>query len=420
MLEKPRALARKILIDRQERLDESRVLEARAYIADYWKELIRENTEDKDTLIGLPHPYVIPAKGSKDSTYAFEEQYYWDSYFMALGLTEPKYQPLVEGMLDNLLFLLKRFGLIPNASRMYFTSRSQPPLLTSYIFLVYDRYGKNKAWLADKMGHAQTEYQNVWMNDKHPNWHQVHKGLSRYYDINVLHDLAEAESGWDMTNRFDRKCLDFLPVDLNSLLYKYEADFARVAEILGEEKQKKQWLQKASKRKSAMDKLMWGKLRGFYFDYNFERKEQSGVWSLAAYYTMWAGLATPEQAKRLSDNLFRFRVKGGLTTTTRPIVDFSMFGSTKTQWTYPNGWAPLHYIVIEGLKRYGYDDRAKLLAERWIKTNANWFNKHRQFQEKYNVVQPHRLPLEGVYPNLTGFGWTNGVFEYLCQTYIDT
>ena len=59
----------------------------------------------------------------------------------------------------------------------------------------------------------------------------MHKGLSRYYDINMLHDLAEAESGWDMTTRFNRRCLDYLPVDLNSLLYKYETDFTKAAKL---------------------------------------------------------------------------------------------------------------------------------------------------------------------------------------------
>ena len=68
---------------------------------------------------------------------------------------------------------------------------------------------------------------------KKPNARRVHKDLSRYYDINMLHDLAEAESGWDMTPRFNHKALNYLPVDLNALLYKYEVDFARAAKILG-------------------------------------------------------------------------------------------------------------------------------------------------------------------------------------------
>jgi alpha,alpha-trehalase len=67
----------------------------------------------------------------------------------------------------------------------------------------------------------------------------VYEGLSRYYDVNYLNDLAEAESGWDYTPRFNHKALNYLPVDLNSLLYKYERDFAYVERILENEAEAK-------------------------------------------------------------------------------------------------------------------------------------------------------------------------------------
>jgi len=74
-----------------------------------------------------------------------------------------------------------------------------------------------------------------------------------------------------------------------------------------------------------------------------------------------------------------------------------------TQWAYPNGWAPLHFIVIEGLKNYGYDKQAKELTNKWLKTNLIWFNAHGEFLEKYNIVNPEKPPINGVYPSQTGF-----------------
>jgi alpha,alpha-trehalase len=380
-----------------------------SYIDTYWAQLERRHTKDHGTMVGLPYPYIVPS-ATPESVFQFEEQYYWDSYFMALGLRDKKYQPLVEGMLENLIYLFKRFHLIPNASRMYFTSRSQPPLLTSFIFHIYDTYGKDSEWLEKHIKVAHEEYENVWMNTSHPQWHNVHKGLSRYYDINVLHDLAEAESGWDMTPRFERKCLDFLPVDLNALLYKYETDFARAETILQDPKKVEKWQKQAARRKAAMDKLMWAKIRGFYFDYNFQRQLLGDIWSLAGYYTMWAGMASDEQAKRLVDNLVKFEKAGGLSTTSRPLIDTGvLFGSLKAQWAHPNGWAPLQYIVVEGLQRYGYHDEAKRIAAKWVKCNLDWFDKHGEFMEKYNVVNTRKKPVEGLYPSQTGFGWTNAV-----------
>lgn len=266
---------------------------------------------------------------------------------------------------------------------------------------------------------AQKEYDKVWMNDAHPFWHEVYHGLSRYYDIHVLHDLAEAESGWDMTTRFERKCLDYLPIDLNSMLYKYEVDFAWAAKQAGNEAQASQWKAKAAKRKHEVNKYMWHKRRGFYFDYNYNKEKQGDVWSLAGFFPMWAGLASKEQAADMVKNLSKFEHVGGLATTTRPLIDMSIFGSLKVQWAFPNGWAPLHYIVIEGLKNYGYEKEAEELARKWIQTNLYWFERHGVFLEKYNVVKPHKHPVEGLYPSQTGFGWTNAIFKKLCQDYLN-
>jgi alpha,alpha-trehalase len=403
---------------KQAELDGRHLEKAKAYIDAYWTRLQRYHPNDEGTLIGLPHHYIVPADDPR-AKFRFEEQYYWDSFFTAVGLQQAQHQQLVEGMLENLLYLLQRFGTIPNASRMYFTGRSHPPLLTSFIFHVFDTYKKDTAWLETHIKQAQQEYQSVWMNKHHPLWHNVHRGLSRYYDINVLHDLAEAASGWDMTPRFERKCLDFLPIDLNALLYKYEKDFARAEEILGNKAAAATWHRLAKSRQLAVNDLMWGKLRGFYFDYNYERRVLGDVWSLAGFYPMWAGMASEEQAARMVETLDRFEKKGGLTTTTRPFIDTNLFGSLKTQWAYPNGWAPLHFIVVEGLRRYGYEAEARRIARKWLATNLEWFKKHGVFQEKYNVVNPTKPPVEGVYPSQTGFGWTNAVFLRFCADWVD-
>ncbi|MDQ5884875.1 MAG: Alpha,alpha-trehalase [Patescibacteria group bacterium] len=392
---------------------------ARDYINKYWPKLIKNNIKDSGTLVGLPSPYVVPSS-EPGGAFQFKEQYYWDSFFTAIGMDNQEYRLLKEGMLDNLIYLRNRFGLIPNASRMYFTSRSQPPLLSSYVMYIYNNYIKPKTWLKNYMNEVEQEYNEVWMSISHPLWHYYKNGLNRYYDINALHDLAEAESGWDMTTRFYRKCMDFWPIDLNCLLYKYETDIALTAKILGNNNKYNLWTEKSEKRKSKINKYLWDEGRGFYYDYNFDKKKMGSVMSLAGYYSMWAGVASLDQAEKMVKNLSKFEKLGGLTTTTKLLVDMSIFGSVSTQWAYPNGWAPLHYIVIEGLEKYGYHEDAKRIALKWIKTNTDWYIDNREFLEKYNVAKPNKLPKDGVYPAQTGFGWTNGVYEYLCQKYIDT
>lgn len=427
MLHKAKTLASKgktkLLSFRQDSvLTPEDVADARAYIEDYWNKLQRYHPKDDESLIGLPHPFLVPSY-AEGHEFDYNELYYWDSYFMVqsmLGSSQrDEHKELVMGILDNLCYVFKRFKIIPNASRLYLTSRSQPPLLTSFIFDVYQAYNPGKKWLRDHIEVAKQEYHTVWMGTRKPNARLVHEGLSRYYDFNYLHDIAEAESGWDMTPRFNRKAMNYLPTDLNALLYKYEADFARAARILGEEAEVDRWDKAAEARKRSMNKLMWDRIRGLYYDYNYKKDKRGNISSLAAYFPMWAGMVSEQQAKQLVKALKRFENKGGLATTDALPIGQLVMNSLPTQWAYPNGWAPLHFIVIKALERYGYHEDARRIAMKWIKCNMVWYDEHGIFLEKYNVVAPDHPPAKGVYPSQTGFGWTNAIFERLCQDYID-
>ncbi len=182
------------------------VAAAREYIAGYWPKLTRSQPKDSDSLIGVPEPYLVPAF-EHGHEFDFNELYYWDSYFMVQGMLDAEHQALVTGILEDLFSLFRRFGIIPNASRTYLTGRSQPPLLTSFIWDVYQTYkSRRKVVPKQPWPLAEQEYRGVWMGTQKTNNRQVYRGLSRYYSINYLNDLAETESGWDMTPRFNRHC----------------------------------------------------------------------------------------------------------------------------------------------------------------------------------------------------------------------
>ncbi|MFA5003696.1 MAG: trehalase family glycosidase [Candidatus Saccharimonadales bacterium] len=399
-------------------LNSEDVRKAREYIRDFWPRLQRFHPKDDESLLGLPKPYLVPSF-EEDASFDYNELYYWDSYFMVQGLLDKDHEQLVKGILENLLSLFSRFKIVPNGSRTFLMGRSQPPFLTSFIYDIYNNYNPGEKWLKQAIDIAKQEYATVWMGAKKPNDRLVHEGLSRYYDINYLHDLAEAESGWDMTPRFGRKALNYLPVDLNALLYKYEMDFAQTARLFDDKREAAKWEQAALARKATMDELMWDRIRGLFYDYNYQKEKRGNISSLATYFTMWAGMATEKQAASMVKALRRFENKGGLATTDALPLGQFVPGSMPVQWAYPNGWAPLHFIVIEGLERYGYHDDAKRIAMKWLRTNLDWFNENHVFLEKYNVVNPEKPPQKGVYPSQTGFGWTNAVFERFCQQYID-
>lgn len=385
---------------------------ALGYVEAMWAELERSCPTDTDTLLGVPNAYFAPGSEPRDG-FIHNEMYYWDTYFIALGLMHTTRHHQAYEQADNLLHLFKRLGMIPTGNRTYLTARSQPPLMTSLLLELYDS-GASKEWLAPRIELAKQEYQNVWCGTLHPHWRQVFEGLSRNYEVNLVQELAEAESGWDYTTRFHGKALEHIPVDLNALLYKYETDFERAALIFGKPEEAKQWQQRAAQRRRQVDEYLWNEAAGMYFDYNYKLGKRSRVWSLAGYYPLWAGMASEEQAESLVQNLEKFEHAGGLVTT----LEYPHVAEHhEAQWTHPNGWAPLHLLTIRGLAAYGYEYQAQRIAHRWLHTNLHGFNRHGNFFEKYNVVDLEAPPKDGVYPNQVGFAWTNAVFMVLARDY---
>jgi alpha,alpha-trehalase len=83
---------------------------------------------DGDSALPLDKPFVVP--GGR-----FREMYYWDSYFTMLGLAADGRQDAVENMVDDFGGLIDRYGHIPNGTRTYYLSRSQPPFYFAMVGL---------------------------------------------------------------------------------------------------------------------------------------------------------------------------------------------------------------------------------------------------------------------------------------------
>ena len=377
----------------QEDLDE--VFE---YIEDYWSKLIRHHPKDLKTLIGLPHSYIVPTDSE-----IFQEQYYWDSYPVIRALiNHPKYSQIAIGMVENFFHMIERFGIIPNASRFYFLSRSQPPLLSSMVLIVYDKI-KDLDWLKKAVKYIEFEYNCVWMGKTHlSNFRLTKTGLCRYYDVNAIDSLAEAESGWDLTSRFDNKCLDFLPVDLNCLLFLYEVDLASTYQLLKDDKKAEKFKKAAEKRTRLVNDLMWDEKVGFYFDYDFVRKRRSHLITVAGVYPLNVGIASNQQAEKIMETIKNVLQKN------YGVVQSVRFIENK-QWDWPNGWAPLQLRTIEGLMRYGFNKLAKRLVLKWLALNIKIFKRTGFLWEKYDVVHG-AIGVPDRYPTLYGFAWTNATF----------
>jgi alpha,alpha-trehalase len=227
---------------------------------------------------------------------------------------------------------------------------------------------------------------------------------------------AAAESGWDFSSRWfaDGKTLatirttEVLPVDLNSLLYKLELAISRGCEAMRRADCKKDMLKQANARKYAVIKLMWDEDLGAFLDYDWRNGRRMPRMNAATAYPLFVDLANAAQARRIAGAIRTSLLDPhGLSTTTE---------KTGEQWDAPNGWAPLQWVAIDGLRRHGQEELAEDIARRWVAENARVYCKTGKLVEKYDVAGAGE-GAGGEYPVQDGFGWTNAVLIKLLTIY---
>jgi alpha,alpha-trehalase len=399
-------------------------------------------------LLYLPRPYVVP--GGR-----FNEMYGWDSYFIQMGLLRDDEVALAKDMADNALYEVREYGKVLNANRTYYLTRSQPPFLTEMVMAVYRRTDDRK-WLQDSVP-AIEKYYEYWTVGPHLT---PETGLSRYYDsgegpspevlssehdstgrtdydliqdyfrthripdydaaqyydakkdaltpLFYIGDRSMRESGFDPSSRFGPFSIDIIhynPVCLNTLLYLMETQTAEIMSILGREEDAAAWRQRAEQRAARINRLMWNEADGFYYDYDFVHGRVRRYPFLTTFYPLWAGIATADQAARIVRNLRVFEQPGGLQTSSLKTGD---------QWDAPFGWAPLQWIAVEALRRYGYRSEADRISRKFLSLVQQEFARTGDIEEKYDVVRRQSEVSKnlryGYRTNEAGFGWTNAVF----------
>ena len=417
----------------------------RDYIRRMWTVLRRppDQARPGSSLLPLSHPYIVP--GGR-----FSEIYYWDSYFTMLGLVQDGHQQLAAQMLANIADLIARYGHMPNGNRSYYLSRSQPPFFASMIELIAAHEGE---WVYKQyLPQLQAEY-DYWMEGAdglaagaaHRHVVKLADGtiLNRYWDdrdtprdeswsqdvmtarqsnraaTQVYRDLrAAAESGWDFSSRWldaghrlaTIHTTDIAPVDLNCLMEHMEEVLAKAYALAGNRADAALYARKAKIRAADIRRLFWNEEAGLYSDYLWKRGRQNGVFTAATVYPLFFGIATEAQAHAMAAALRKHFLKpGGLATTLQ---------RTAEQWDRPNGWAPLQYLAVEGLKRNHEERLARVIARRWIARVSRSYARTGLLQEKYDIESQQARPASGgEYALQIGFGWTNGVMARLMEEY---
>ncbi|MET0755544.1 MAG: trehalase family glycosidase [Pseudoxanthomonas sp.] len=233
-------------------------------------------------------------------------------------------------------------------------------------------------------------------------WAKGRRLSADYY----LGDRAMRESGFDVNFHFGPfagSTHHYAPVCLNSLLYRYEMALHDFALRLGRKEDAARFAKAAAARKAAMDKYLWRADAGVYQDYDFVAGESATAPYITTFYPLWAGAASPQQARAVRGKLPLFERKGGLAMSAN---------ESGAQWDAPFGWAPTNWLAVSGLDAYGFHEDAARVGGKFVATIDRSLAHDGTIREKYNMATGDAdvKVSAGYSENVIGFGWSNGVY----------
>lgn len=398
--------------------------EVSKYIKENWEKTFHPAKE----LIGdvkIKHAYVSPCAAN-----VYTEMYYWDTYFINLGLMLDGYTDQARNNIDNISQFINALGFMPNANTI--TDRSQPPFFTRMVYDYYKTTG-DKSIIGDYIETILKEYK-FW-EEKRKNaiglnsygthgskkeilnnyiWHHsrvCEAGDSEEEQLQIGKDImAIAESGLDFNMRFRTKeckiaAHKFSHLDLDCLLYDMEIKTAEFLKILNREKEAETFEKNAAKRKDLMNKyyLTDG---GIYFDYNIETGKHSEILSAASFYPYTFGLSKDRTGALKV--LKRLELEYGLSVCEKRDDDLFY------QWDYPCMWPAATCLVYMGLKSVGLDNDAGRIASKYVSVVKKIFDETGRLWEKYDALTG-KIAVTSEYATMPMIGWTAGVYRYFVE-----
>lgn len=397
------------------------------YIHSNWKRSINKDQPGTGFLgIDLPYPYTSPCIKNEGH---FSFFFYWDTYFTNLGLLRNGLHQQAKNNIKNMLWFIEEQGYMPNHVGLF--NRSQNPylqmMINDYFKYVPD---KSEAFYKECAEGLRKEYQ-FWMTARYSasglnrfGHHENAEECIKFYNtvgnqrlklqLDIPEEekaviggnlIAEAES-MDFCQRYNQRATEFNAVDLNALLWGYE-NFLYTASNKLNWYLKDFYKDRAQKRKDLMNKYLWNDTLGWFFDYDFVKKEQSKVFSVSGLQPLFMGIASQAQAEKVLKNLHLLEREYGIATTNE------LSGCRDFQWAYPVVWPPMVYITVIGLDNYGFKVDARRIAKKFIDVNTALFKEHHKLFEKTNAETGKLSTADYGTPPM--MGWTAGIYIALVE-----
>jgi putative isomerase len=292
--------------------------------------------------------------------YSYRTLYDWDQYFesiVQIYMGRPSTQ-IINGVtifLDH----QKPDGMIVRSvpGNKFHDNEHVKPFLCQITLLVFNNYHET-AWLNEAYFGRLHKYLDYWLNQMDGD----QNGLSEWMSApHTGMDNQHERAGWWL----DRKSEG---VDLNCYLVKEMRAFATIAEGMGKKELASQYRQKAQERAELIRTKLWDEKAGFFYDKAYKENRLINVKSIAGFAPLWAGIASPEQARRMIYeqlmNPQEFWSNWPVPTLARSEPGYSekqLASDLGCSWR-ANTWIPTNYMIYHALKFYGYNELASIIA----------------------------------------------------------
>ncbi len=367
--------------------------------------------DPQGNLLFLPRPYITPG-GSPTAPAAaesdvFREMYNWDTYFINRGLLAHDLTEPVRDHILNYLFMIDRFGYMPNGNRTPLSTRSQIPVFPDSIWRYFQATG-DRELLAAAYPRLRREFFEYWLSPPH----QTAIGLSTNIDPAdplLPPELSAEAEALDWTPIYGGDIRRCVPLITNCALVSYAATVADMAQALGDAPGAEAMRKEAGSRARRIRDLQWDGARGLFCEYDAVAGQKLPYVSDGAFWPLWAGVATAEQAAESVRSLQVLRAPWGITATDRAYPDPhrpGLLAEGALQWMYPAGWPPSQWIACEGLDRYGHHAEAEQVAASFLHLVLSVHKRTGRLWEKYNVVDAGLELPNARYGVMPMQGWT--------------
>lgn len=363
------------------------------YLRQTFNALLTQPKNDGGSLIGT-RMYYTSGGGM------YNEYDYFTSYFALKGFQALGEDSLAHKMGTNAFQFIQDYNYIPYGNRTYYLGFSGLPMISLLAESIAEIKADMLPWFANLMGRLYQNDMGYGREDKKDLAHAIESGekafksvvflendllLNRYYNTskgNKFINRAKATQ-WEHTSRFisgnQQQPDQFIPVDLNALMFHFERILARSYESKNMEEYAQSYINLSETRKKLVNEYLYNEEKGFYYDYNFETGQQSNAETLAAVFPLLTGMADEQQAKAVIDKIHK---------------DFITPYGVLDDLTLEYGSAEMNYLTILACRKAGENELANQLKQSWINLNKDYFEQHGFILERYNLKEPQNSSLE--------------------------